>query len=54
MKLNLNLNYNSIVLWNCNFNKLNFKDFCNLARHNFLKLPDDYTEMSKHVEVNLI
>jgi hypothetical protein len=39
---------------NCNFNSLNFENLCNLARHKKLKLPKDDTEMSKHVEANII
>jgi hypothetical protein len=30
------------------------KNLSNLARHKFLKLPEDGTEMSKHVGVNII
>jgi hypothetical protein len=28
-------------------------NLCNLARHKFVKLPEDDTEMSKHVGVNI-
>ena len=40
-----------MVLWNCNLNSFIFK---NLAKYKFLKLPEDDTELSKHVGVNII
>jgi len=45
--------FNLVILWNCNFNSFNFKNLCNLAGTN-VKLPEDDTEMWKHVGVNII
>ena len=39
----------NMLVWP-NFNSFNFKNLCNLERHEF-KTPDDYIEMSKHVGV---
>ena len=36
------------------FNSLTFKNVCNLARRKFMELPENDTEMSKHVGVNII
>jgi hypothetical protein len=33
---NILIYLNLIILWNCNFNSLNFKNICNLLRHKFL------------------
>lgn len=43
-----------IILWNYSFNGLNFKYLGNLVKHKFLKLPEDDTEVLKHVAVNII
>ena len=45
---------NLIILWNYNFDSLNFNNLRNLARQKFLKLREDDTEMSKRVRVNII
>jgi hypothetical protein len=51
---NIFMYLNLIILWNYNFDSLNFKNLRNLARHKFLKLREDDTEMSKRVRVNII
>ena len=37
-----------------NFNSPNIKKLRNLARHEFLKLPEDDLDMSKHVGMMII
>jgi len=37
-----------------NFKIFNFRNLCNLAKYDFLKLPEDVTELSKHVRMNII
>jgi len=51
---NILIHTNLIILWNFNFNSLNFKNLRNLARHKSAKLPEDDTEMSKHVGGNIM
>ena len=46
--------FNLKVLWKCNFNSLTVKNVCNLARHEFLNLRENDTEMSKHVGVIIV
>ena len=49
------LNNILIILWNCNFNSLNVKNLCNLARHKCTKHhSDDDIEMSKNVGVYIM
>ena len=45
-------NFHLIILWNCNFKSFNSNNWCTVAKYKFLKLPEDDTEVSKHVEVN--
>jgi len=47
-------NCNLVILWNYNFNSVNFKSLCILAKYKFFKLPEDDTDVSKHVEVSII
>jgi len=36
---NILIYFNLIILWNCNFNSLNFKNLCNLARYKIFETP---------------
>ena len=47
-------NFYLIILWNCNLNSFNSENWCNIAKYKFLKLPEDDTEVSKHVGVNIV
>jgi hypothetical protein len=51
---NILIYFNLIIIRNCNFNSLNFKNLLNLAWHKFFKMHEDDTVMSKLIGVNII